>query len=171
MRIHFFVIIWSHRPYSSESVKVRPTASQLPLPCHARVLRPLHTPLARQHNTGLDHEVGLTLGVPWEHYFTFQYFSVLFLYYFVLFSTTCNYRTQVITVYYWLLQVSTCYCRYYRLLHVTTCQHILLGNYRLLHITKGYYMFLYKLLQITSGQGLFINDVMHRRVFRGFNKK
>ena len=31
-------------------------------------LRPLHTPLARQHNTGLDHEVGLYDGLPFQTY-------------------------------------------------------------------------------------------------------
>ena len=46
-------------PHYSGSIKVRHIASQSPLPCHARDLRPLYTPLARQHYTGLDHEVGL----------------------------------------------------------------------------------------------------------------
>ena len=39
-----------------------PHASQLSLPCDDRDLRPLYTLLARQHNTGLDHEVGILSG-------------------------------------------------------------------------------------------------------------
>ena len=38
----FFVIILSHLPHSSGSVKVRHTVSQSSLPCHARDLRPLY---------------------------------------------------------------------------------------------------------------------------------
>ena len=57
--MHFFVLSFSHWPNSSGSVKVRHPASLLPLPCHAQDLLSLYTQ-ARQHTTGLDHEVELS---------------------------------------------------------------------------------------------------------------
>ena len=63
-KLLFYVIIFSHSPNSSGMANVHHTTSYSPLSCHARDLQLLCTPLARQHNVGIDHEVKLIPNMP-----------------------------------------------------------------------------------------------------------